>query len=70
MIVGFCVARPLCAVATERAATKADRAGHDRIEPEHVLLALIEERGTVAKVLESFGVSADAVRRDLADSKS
>jgi ATP-dependent Clp protease ATP-binding subunit ClpC len=54
----------------ERAATKADQAGHDRIEPEHVLLALIEDRGTVAKILESFGVSADAVRRDLADSGS
>jgi len=49
----------------DRAATEADRMGNETVEPKHVLLALIQEQGTVARVLESSGTSADAIRGNL-----
>ncbi len=54
----------------ERAATEADRTGDETVQPVHVLLAVIQESGTVSRLLDSFGMSADAVRRSLlADSQ-
>jgi len=49
----------------DRAATEADRTGDETVEPEHVLLAVLQEAGTVSRVLESLGTSADAIRRHL-----
>ena len=73
------VAREITAVAPssstrgviERAATEADRMGSEIVEPKQLLLALAQEQGTVSRVLESSGTSADAIRsKVLADSPS
>jgi ATP-dependent Clp protease ATP-binding subunit ClpA len=55
----------------DRAASEADRTGDETVEPKHVLLAaLLQEAGTVSRVLESLGTSSDAIRRNLlADSQ-
>jgi ATP-dependent Clp protease ATP-binding subunit ClpA len=51
-------ARSVAVVAQEEARAL----GHDRVGAEHVLLALFTVEGVAARVLESLGVSADAVR--------
>jgi ATP-dependent Clp protease ATP-binding subunit ClpA len=48
----------------DRAATEADRLTDVTIEPRHVLLALVDEQG-VAHVLDAFGISRGAIRRQL-----
>jgi ATP-dependent Clp protease ATP-binding subunit ClpC len=53
----------------DRAAAGADRTGNEPVEPEHVLLSVLQEP-TASRVLESLGTSADAIRRNLlADSQ-
>ena len=55
--------------AAQRAAEIIQRYGHNQIDTEHILLALIEQpNGTVPQILENLNVSADALieRLDLA----
>jgi ATP-dependent Clp protease ATP-binding subunit ClpC len=40
---------------------------HSYIGTEHILLGLIRENGVAAKVLESLGISLDAVRQQIED---
>ena len=52
-----------------RAREEARRLNHNFLDTEHILLGLIHERdGTAAKVLESLGVSLDAVRMKVEES--
>jgi len=45
---------------------QARRAGHDRIQPGHIVLALIEDpQGLPAGTIESFGVSLEQVRESM-----
>jgi ATP-dependent Clp protease ATP-binding subunit ClpC len=50
----------------ELAVDEADRAGHETVRPEHLLLALVRQPGSGAPILESFGVSGDLVRQRVA----
>ncbi len=51
--------------ALERAQRLARDRGHQGLEPEHLLAALLEDaQGTVAAVLEKLGVARDALRRE------
>ncbi len=38
---------------------------HDEVRPEHILLGLLREEGTAARVLDSLGVTAERVRGQL-----
>jgi len=52
--------------AVQTAQALADREGHQQIEPEHLLLALIEqEDGVVGALLAKLGARPDAIRRDV-----
>jgi ATP-dependent Clp protease ATP-binding subunit ClpA len=44
---------------------EARRLGHDCIGTEHVLLGLLREKGTAARVLADLGVTAGAVEREV-----
>src|SRR5262245_26267011 len=51
--------------AVQAAQAVADRDGHQQIEPEHLLLALVEqEDGVVSALLSKLGARPEAVRRD------
>ena len=44
----------------------ADREGHQQIEPEHLLLALVEQAdGVVGALLAKLGARPEAIRRDV-----
>jgi ATP-dependent Clp protease ATP-binding subunit ClpB len=52
--------------AVQAAQALADREGHQQIEPEHLLLALVEqEEGVVGALLAKLGARPEAVRRDV-----
>jgi ATP-dependent Clp protease ATP-binding subunit ClpB len=52
--------------AVQAAQALADREGHQQIEPEHLLLALVEqEDGVVSALLAKLGARPDAIRRDV-----
>jgi ATP-dependent Clp protease ATP-binding subunit ClpB len=52
--------------AVQAAQGLADREGHQQIEPEHLLLALVEqEDGVVAALLAKLGARPEAIRRDV-----
>jgi ATP-dependent Clp protease ATP-binding subunit ClpB len=52
--------------AVQSAQGLADQNGHQQIEPEHLLLALIEqEDGVVGALLSKLGARPDAIRRDV-----
>ena len=52
--------------AVQTAQALADREGHQQIEPEHLLLALVEqEDGVVSALLAKLGARPDAIRRDV-----
>jgi ATP-dependent Clp protease ATP-binding subunit ClpB len=52
--------------AVQAAQGLADREGHQQIEPEHLLLALVEqENGVVSALLSKLGARPDAIRRDV-----
>jgi ATP-dependent Clp protease ATP-binding subunit ClpB len=52
--------------AVQTAQGLADREGHQQIEPEHLLLALVEqEDGVVGALLAKLGARAEAIRRDV-----
>jgi ATP-dependent Clp protease ATP-binding subunit ClpB len=52
--------------AVQAAQSLADQGEHQAIEPEHLLLALVQQQeGIVGPILARLGVPADAVRRDL-----
>jgi ATP-dependent Clp protease ATP-binding subunit ClpB len=52
--------------ALQTAQSLADQRGHQTLEPEHLLLALLQQReGVVAPVLGKLGVRADALQREL-----
>jgi ATP-dependent Clp protease ATP-binding subunit ClpB len=52
--------------AISEAQKKAEESGHQMIENEHVLYALLQEKdGTVESILEKLGTSAAAVKKDL-----
>ena len=52
--------------AVQAAQAVADREGHQQIEPEHLLAALLDEQdGVVAALLAKLGARPDAIRRDL-----
>jgi ATP-dependent Clp protease ATP-binding subunit ClpB len=53
--------------AVQAAQAIADREGHQQIEPEHLLAALLDEQdGVVAALLAKLGARRDGLRRDLA----
>lgn len=53
----------------DRAAAEADRTGNETVEPEHVLLAVLQEP-TASRILQSLATSADAILGNLrADSQ-
>lgn len=52
----------------ERSLYEARDLGHGTLGPEHVLLALLAQRGLVAEVLESRGVSYTELRKRVASS--
>lgn len=54
----------------ELAADEADRAGHEEVRPEHLLLALLRQPGSATPILESFGVSGDLVRQSISSAAS
>ena len=50
----------------ELAQAEAQKLHHDAIETEHILLGLIqEERGGALRILRTFGLEADQVRREV-----
>jgi ATP-dependent Clp protease ATP-binding subunit ClpC len=49
----------------DRAAEEADRLGVERVEPEHLLLALAGQDGRAATALRLLGISPDAIRREI-----
>src|SRR5215468_11030905 len=52
--------------AVQTAQGLADREGHQQIEPEHLLLALVQqEDGVVGALLAKLGARPDAIRRDV-----
>jgi ATP-dependent Clp protease ATP-binding subunit ClpB len=52
--------------AVQAAQSLADQGEHQAIEPEHLLLALVQQQeGVVGPILSRLGVPADAVRRDV-----
>src|SRR5439155_23312910 len=52
--------------AVQSAQSIADQREHQAIEPEHLLLALLEQQeGIVGPLLAKLGVQVDAIRRDL-----
>src|SRR5262249_48110026 len=52
--------------AVQAAQALADREGHQQIEPEHLLLALVEqEDGVVGALLAKLGARPEAIRRDV-----
>jgi ATP-dependent Clp protease ATP-binding subunit ClpA len=52
--------------AVQAAQALADREGHQQLEPEHLLLALVEqEDGVVGALLAKLGARPDAIRRDI-----
>ena len=54
--------------ALQAAQSLADQASHQAIEPEHVLLALIQQReGVVGPILGKLGARPDAIQRALED---
>ncbi|MFN8556903.1 MAG: Clp protease N-terminal domain-containing protein [Dehalococcoidia bacterium] len=64
------VGKPLSrglAEALDRAAGEADRLGHRRAQPAHVLLALIEREGALRRALRAGGGETKAVRAALRD---
>ncbi len=51
--------------ALQAAQTRADREGHQQIEPEHLLVALVEqEEGVVGALLTRLGARPEAIRRE------
>jgi ATP-dependent Clp protease ATP-binding subunit ClpC len=54
--------------ALDLADTAADGLGHKYIGTEHLLLGLLDEKtGPAAQILSKLGVTADAVRHELAE---
>ena len=54
--------------ALQAAQSLADQASHQAIEPEHVLLALIQQReGVVGPILGKLGARPEAIQRALED---
>src|SRR5262249_57846234 len=52
--------------AVQTAQGLSDREGHQQIEPEHLLLALVQqEDGVVGALLAKLGARPDAIRRDV-----
>jgi ATP-dependent Clp protease ATP-binding subunit ClpB len=52
--------------AVQAAQGLADREGHQQIEPEHLLLSLVEqEEGVVGALLAKLGARPEAIRRDV-----
>jgi ATP-dependent Clp protease ATP-binding subunit ClpA len=56
------VGEPLRKVIGE-ACAEAARLGHPTVEPEHVLIAMLEGKGVAARVLRELGATPDGVRR-------
>src|SRR5512132_1465421 len=53
--------------ALQAAQAVADQHGHQAMEPEHLLLALLQQReGVVSPILAKLGARAEAIERDVA----
>jgi ATP-dependent Clp protease ATP-binding subunit ClpC len=54
----------------ELASDEAQQGGARLVDPEHLLLALVREPGRVERMLNGFGLSAEAVRQKVLAAKS
>jgi ATP-dependent Clp protease ATP-binding subunit ClpC len=53
---------PLTKMLVDVANDESRRLGHPQVSTQHILLAIVRERGLGAKILESLGVSLDEIR--------
>ncbi len=68
MVFGEWPATPLTKNVIVHSIESAEKLHSDRVEPEHILLSLLEEEGTVARVvLNACGVDIASVRKHVAD---
>ena len=60
---------PECERAFDQAVNEAELLGAAKVNPKHVLLAVLREPGKAADVLRFFGLSTEAVRHELSGSQ-